>query len=214
MVKRTEVMTIGEEDVAFYYQLGNAVTQWADVENVLRAILLACFENRDEQDVTHRALSVGYFSIDGFRAKMDFVEGVVNRRFAQHQSDWARLVQRTRRSAGERNKLAHWSVVQYPANNPGRRFMLVPAVFKKTGRRAKRPQPPEGAQGLRDIVKMRMEFIALAMALHNFCARVQGQPEPHPRDHEQPGRPPLIGTLRGQILVRLARLLRSSEGKP
>lgn len=211
---RKEEMTIAEEELAFFFYVGSAITEWALVENTLRSVVLACFENRGEEDLTHRALSVGFLSIETFRARMDFAEGLVLRKFPQHGEAWTVLVKRTRRASAERNKLAHWVTHKYPDSNPGRRLMLVPWVFQKKKRRSKKPLPPDGSQGLRDIVKMQLEFIALAHALHNFCFRVQGQPEQHSKDREQPARPPLIAALRVQILERLARQLQSYEPNP
>jgi len=211
--QRTEEITIEEEEIAFFYSIGKAISEWGYVENVLGYLVLNCFEKKDNEDLTHSVTSVGFFSIETFKAKMDFAEAVVKRKFINHQSDWSKLVKRVRKSSGARNKLAHWAKQTYRENIPGRRFMLTPWVFSRK-KKSKHPQPPDGSQGLRDIHKMRLEFISLAMSLRNFEARVLGHTEPFPKSHEQPTRPLSIGKLRVQIPEGLASQLASSEKRP
>ena len=210
---RAAVMTMEEEEIAFYFCMGKAVSEWGIVENVLRSLLLDCFESKGGDDITHNVLSVGFFSIETFKAKMDFIEGIVLRRFPDNENEWADLVTRARKASGHRNKLAHWAVQIYEQNNPGRRYLLTPWVFQKSKKKSKKPQPPAGYQALRDVQKMRLEFVSLSMALRNFGARLHGLKEPFAKSLEQPENPPPIGTLRGQILEGLARLLKSSEKK-
>jgi hypothetical protein len=206
-------MTLAEEEIAFHYQLGKAITAWADVENTLRSILCACFDKGDK-NINWNSLSVGLFSIDAFRAKMDFVEGTVLRRFPEHKERWNALVKRTRGDSASRNKLAHWSVKEYPDSSAGRRFVLIPWVFPKPKNKTKRPIPPGGSLGLRDVYKTRTEFIALAISLYNFFCLLQGDEEPHEASLEQPTNPPQIAKLRAQILEGLARQLQPSAKKP
>ncbi len=205
-------MTPTEEDIVFHFQLGKAITEWANVENTLRSILCACFD-KGESNINWNSLSVGLFSIDAFRAKMDFVEGTVLRRYPEHKEKWSALVKRARSDSASRNKLAHWSVKEYPESTPGRRFVLIPWTYPKPKKKTKKPMPPDGSLGLRDVYKMRLEFIALATSLYNFFCLLQEGQEPLEAYLEQPMNPPPIATLRDQILEGLARQLQSSEKK-
>ena len=205
-------MTPAEEDIVFHFQLGKAITEWANVENTLRSILCACFD-KGENSINWNSLSVGLFSIDAFRAKMDFVEGAVLRRYPKHKEKWGALVKRARSDSGLRNKLAHWSVKEYPQSTPGRRFVLIPWTYPKPKKKTKKPMPPDGSLGLRDVYKMRLEFIALATALYNFFCLLQEGQEPLEAYLEQPMNPPPIATLRAQILEGLAHQLQPSEKK-
>jgi hypothetical protein len=203
-------MTPAEEDIAFHFQLGKAIAEWANVENTLRSILCACFD-RGEGNINWNSLSVGLFSIDAFRAKMDFVEGAVLRRFPEHKERWSALVKRARGDSSSRNKLAHWSVKEYPESTAGRRFVLIPWTYPKPKMKTKKPIPPSGSLGLRDVYKMRAEFIALAISLYNFCCLLQGDQEPLEAHLEQPKNPPPIENLRTQILEGLAHQLQPSK---
>ncbi len=205
-------MTLTEEDIAFHFQLGKAITEWANVENTLRSILCACFD-KGEGNINWNSLSVGLFSIDAFRAKMDFVEGTVLRRFPEHEKRWLAIVKRARGDSSLRNKLAHWSVKEYPESSAGRRFVLIPWTFPKPKKKTKKPIPPAGSLGLRDVYKMRAEFIALAISLYNFFCLLQGNQEPHEAYLEQPTNPPSIAKLRTQILEGLVRQLQPFKEK-
>jgi len=199
-------MTPAEEDIVFHFQLGKAITEWANVENTLRSILCACFD-KGEGNINWNSLSVGLFSIDAFRAKMDFVEGAVLRRFPEHEKQWSALVKRARGDSAMRNKLAHWSVKEFPESSAGRRFVLIPWTFPKPKKKTKKPIPPAGSLGLRDVYKIRAEFIALAIALYNFFCLLQSDQEPHEAYLEQPMNPPPITKLRDQIFGGLVRQL-------
>src|SRR5690349_3923633 len=106
------VMTQDEEIILFHYCLGVAITQWSSVENTLRSIVVACFK---DEELNHEALSVGFLSLEGFRAKLDFANRAVGRKLAGHQlsEEWGRLVERTKNLSTQRNKLAHWALGKY-----------------------------------------------------------------------------------------------------
>ena len=192
-------MTPAEEEIIFHFHLGKAISAWANVENTLRSILCACFD-KGEGNITWNSLSVGLFSIDGFKAKMDFVEGTVLRRFPEHEAKWLPLVKRTRGQSSMRNKLAHWSVKEFPESVAGRRFVLVPWVFQKPKNKTKKPMPPVGSLGLRDIFKSQGEFIAVSISLYNFYCLLDKAQTPLEESLEQPVAPPPIAKLRAQIL--------------
>lgn len=196
-------MTRDEEIVLFHYQLGVAITEWANVENLLRRLIVTGFKNID---LNWEALSVGFFSLEGFRAKLDFADGVVSRKIAAtpHISDWLDLVDRAKRLSFKRNKLAHWALMKYWECEPGQRLALTPWKFPKSRKKTKVPQPPPGSLRIRDVMKIHLEFKALAVSLENFCARLCKQTEPHPKADEQAGSPPTIQKLKLQIRAILS----------
>jgi len=192
-------MTKQEEQVAFYMQLGCALTQWAHVEDAVRAILVGGIVD----DLNRKAINVGFFSVDGFRAKMDFAEAVVARMLATKRPDqrdrWTKLVDRVRRASHQRNKLAHWRVMFYASSRSGRRYALEHWIQQKGALRKNKNQPKDGALCVRDVVKLRHEFFAVTCALRNFLHRIAGEKEPFPESAERPSNPPTIATLRRQI---------------
>jgi len=193
-------MTRTEEQVAFLMQLGASITQWAHVEDAVRRILSGAFHD----DLNRKAVNVGFFSIDGFRAKMDFTEAVVARMLATRRPEqsetWTELVDRTRRASHQRNKLAHWRVMTYADYKAGRRYALEPWIVTKKEARQYKDRPKPGALCLRDVVKLRHEFFSLTCALHNFLHRIAGKTEQFPKSAEQPSSPPTIAKLKRQIL--------------
>jgi hypothetical protein len=201
-------MTPGEEDVAFYYQVGNAITEWAFVEISLRNVAFSCIE-RGADDMNHKALGMGFVSLEGFRAKLDFTDGLVRRRFAGSAfvKEWGKLYDRVKRTSGQRNKLAHWGVATYSEAMPGRRLALVP--WSSSKKELKRKLPPTGALCIRDIARMRADFHSLAISVENLRARIEGQPERFPKEYEHAGAPPSLAKLRRMILDALVRLLRT-----
>lgn len=219
--QRTEVMTPGEEEIVFYFEVGNAITEWAYIERMLMMALESTLAGAP--DINQRAVNVGFMSVESFRAKMDFSDAAIARWLvsnAPHEvRNWKHLAKRIWAASGHRNKLAHWAVGRYPENNPGRRLMLEPPTKKKKPKKTSDPSkpqkklPPDGAQSLRHISQMRNDFIAVAVSLHNFSERLRGRTEPHARHHEQSEKAPTIAKLRGQMIEELARLLKPSDEK-
>ena len=203
-------LTLGEEETAFYYYLGRAIQAWVFVEITLREIVLVCTDD----DLTKKALAVGFVSIDGFKAKADFAEGVVGRKFVAQRRELAGLAKTARALSQQRNKLAHRGLALYELNDPGRRFLLSPWKHEKPHYkgRPKRPIPPEGSLSIRDIVKLEIEFTHCAMTLRNFAYRLEGREEPHKAAHEPPVRPPTTPQLVARMREVLANPLGSYGG--
>ena len=161
------------------------------IEAALLRIVTSCFKNddADETDVTHRALGVGFLSVEGFRSKMDFSEATVDRYLGQHhpgaREEWQGLVKRTWAASGHRNKIAHWAVNLYPAASPG-------------------PQILDHAARLQEKEHQVQEEIAFFL---------EGSEERYVARPGQRGPVPSIANLRDHILEELARLLRPSEQK-
>jgi hypothetical protein len=210
-MSRKAVMTQGEEDVVFFFYIGRSIEAWATAENMLRSVMIACIPT-GRDDITTHSVNVAFNSIDSFRAKMDFTEAIVHRRFPEVREDWKKLVTKTRSLSWQRNKIAHWRTALYDENMPGRRLMLVPWVIPKPKRRGNRPAPPPpGALALKDIWKLEYEFTVLAMRLENFAARLRGAPALHEESALQLPHPPTTAKLRDQILEEFRLRLSPSE---
>ncbi|MEO8164108.1 MAG: hypothetical protein ABI619_01805 [Betaproteobacteria bacterium] len=205
------VITQDEEIVAFHYCLGVAITQWSNVESMLRNIVVACFK---DEELNREALSVGFLSLEGFRAKLDFANRAVGRKLAGSglSADWDRLVERTKTLSTQRNKLAHWALGKYWQLPEGRRVVLTPWVYPKPKRRTKVPRPPNGSMHIRDIDGLSKEFVALAATLENFLHRAVGQPEPHSKSAERSQGPQTLSSLLRQLREIFSGQAGSSQG--
>lgn len=195
-------VTLGEEEVAMFYYLGHAIQAWAFVEVTLREIVLACVDD----ELTRNAMAVGFVSIEGFKAKMDFAEGIVGRKYVTRKAEWARLVKTARDLSKKRNRLAHRGLALFEQNEAGRRYVLSPWKHAKPdpAKQRKRPATPEGSMALRDVVKCDIEFIHCAMILRNFGASLEGKPAPHAEGLQPIASPPTIRQLVDRIHAGLA----------
>jgi hypothetical protein len=82
------VITEYEESVAFYYEIGLAITAWANVERSLLWIVTACFT---KHNYTQAALQ--FLSIENFRSKLAAAEHLFSTKFdgTKHAADWESL---------------------------------------------------------------------------------------------------------------------------
>ncbi|MCH7889619.1 MAG: hypothetical protein IIA00_10140 [Proteobacteria bacterium] len=201
-------MDINEEQIAFYSELGRAITQWAHVEHALMWIALACF-NKDD----YATLPTGFFAIENFRTKVQFADSVVAARFGKtkHMADWTALVDRMGNQSKARNRLAHYWMLGDPDNRAGRRYMLLPRREPLGTKLSTRHQKYPSAICLRDIARHRLEFFALTVSLENFYFRLSGRKEPFPKSLEQPKNPPTIARIRREIDAYASRPPRPSR---
>ena len=87
-------MTLDEEFLVFTSLLGEAIAMWAAAEKYLNDIVVSCFKNDDRE-----AISIGFFKLEGFRAKLDFADGVVACKIAdEHLEGWAELEKWSRKT--------------------------------------------------------------------------------------------------------------------
>jgi hypothetical protein len=194
-------MTPSEEQLAFYHGIGVAVTQWAHVENALYQVLYTCFDNRN-----HGELSTAFFSVENFRSKHQMADNVVSRKFrdSPNLSDWRALHDRIRSASAVRNALAHYWVLVYPDEKPGRQYGLLPRMGNSRKAPPKRSQKvPAGSLFVREIAQFGRRFSSLSKALTNFAARLGGHQEPFPKSLEQEARPMTLAQLKRQIHAML-----------
>lgn len=181
------IMTPAEEQLAFYYEVGRSITQWAHVEFALASMIAG-----GPDQVHGHMLVAGLFSIENFRSKLQYVDTMMSARALgpQDAETWRALRERCGTRSAMRNTLAHSWVLTDPDGKPGRRCKLMP--MSSTG---KERQPI----CLRDVAKLRSEFFALTTAIDNFSCRVRGLAEPFPEHLEQPQRPPTLAAIRREI---------------
>lgn len=185
-------MDQNEERLAFYFALGNAITQWAHVEFAISWIVTECLGTR-----ASKASAAAFFSIENLRSKLMYADTVVLSYVESKtlRADWARLKDRAAGLSTIRNKLAHSWVLNVPDAKPGRRTMLRQTRQTKNKGRSKYP----GALYVRDIRQHQLEFFALMVSLENFHARLSGRKEPFPKSLEQPHSPPTLAKIRREI---------------
>jgi hypothetical protein len=202
-----------EETIAFYFQLGLAITQWAEVESSLAHLISKCAGEQDRY-----MLLLGFLSIENFRSKLQFAGSVLGEKFRNHSClrDWATIAERLERCAAKRNKLAHRRVWRYPHGRPGRQIAIVPwPKFDPEGKDLLPPtgKPTKEAICLRDICVISCEFQAALVCLINFDARLHDRRELFPKSSEQPRVPIQLGRLYAQIHTALGHPSKSSLRK-
>lgn len=192
-------MTRDEEIVTFHYILGVAIANWTKVENNIAKIMAACFKS---EELNREALGVGFFSLEGFGARLKFADSVISRKIAGNpilHEDWKALADRARTIVKGRNKLAHWAIGKYWHRASGLRVVLVPWVYEKSRKKSKQPLPPRGSLNIREMYRLSMSFLAFAAALDNFRHRAIGKQERHAKSDEQAGNPPTADSLGREI---------------
>jgi hypothetical protein len=163
-------LTVNEEGVWFYYQLGLAITSWAHVEQSLYCVGSCCFNEDDQSQFV-----VTFFSIENFRSKLQVVDRLIKQNYKSHVKNWEPLALDLERLSKIRNHLAHYPVMNYGNDVPGKRIALLPRFGQPSKFKQATPKPPSGSIGLRDIVHARQRFVALAFGLEFFYDKLVGR---------------------------------------
>ncbi len=71
----SDVIDINEERLAFYHQIGLAITHWAHVEFALSWIV-----GHEFSKTNYNLAVTGFLSIENFRSKLQYADTVVQRR--------------------------------------------------------------------------------------------------------------------------------------
>jgi hypothetical protein len=176
------IMTLNQESVLFFYELGQAIRYWTYVEHDLRHLVTASVVDDDK-----RMLSIGFISIESFQSKLTFCSSIISERY-QGSSDferWRALSSRLQSAKVLRDRLGHWTVMVYPLSREGRRYALMNSKEEQLAApmrgHADRPgkSPPMDAMCIREIVAARNEFEALRHALQNLRSALLGLMEYH-----------------------------------
>lgn len=191
-------MNLGEEEVVFHHQLGQALAQWAYVEGQIQRIVIQCVPLPSRP-----AVAAAYVSIESFYSKLRFCDNLVAATYGKawpHIERWTAANKEATRLASKRNLLAHGIKHLYANNVVARRWTLVDQrpvdgkIPHLTGK-----CPPSGALGMIDIAKIRHEFHALTTDLLNVFELLGGRREPFPEGIEPATYRPTIRLLRNQI---------------
>lgn len=164
-------MTPSEEHLAFFSEIGSTVTQWAMVERALFEVAGYCVGKRHFNIIGH-----GFFSIENFRSKLQFVDSLVQIKAAKKPrllAQWKTIHDSARSVSTRRNKLAHDRVMVYPSEAEGRRYALIPWLDKKNTGPANKP--PSHALCVKDIVMIRFAMTHLTLSLDGFACKISGQ---------------------------------------
>jgi hypothetical protein len=203
-MKLDDDMSLGEEEVAFFFEIGRALAQWAHIEGQLRRIVGLCVSPVDAL-----TMSTGFLAIEAFHSKLDFCDQVIRRKFSKSEdliADWDDLYRKLERRARTRNQLAHRKAAPYIDGDVGRRWGLVAWLRDKEDRPYGKPiksKAPSSAYCLAAIITARREFHAMTTSLSNFAAALDNRPKPFPKSLEQVDGAPAIRDTRNQIRAAL-----------
>jgi hypothetical protein len=192
-------VTPAEEQLAFYFEIGNAITQWAHVEHSLGWVFATCFSDND-----FSAAGMVFFAIENFRSKLAAVDHAMRAAHGTtpHYAEWEGVQDRLRATSAKRNALAHYPSLIYATGRPGLRYALIPRISRSKAKIP--PKVPAGRLFVRDIVAIRYEFFALNITLQNLHSRLRGQSEEFPKANETPKPPPTIAKIRKWVLLPIA----------
>jgi hypothetical protein len=115
--------------IAFYFQLGAAITPWAEVESSLAHLISTCTAEQDRY-----MLLLGFFSIENFRSKLQFATSILGEKFRNHPAlrDWPGFAKKLEHCAAKRNQLAHRKVWEYPFSKKTGRRMSTPGLAQRS----------------------------------------------------------------------------------
>lgn len=203
-------MTRTEEHVAFYYELGLAISVWASVEQRLCDIVQVCLNNTD-----HVSVIVSFYAIENFRSKLQYADALVRAQHWQNQpvmDKWAIMVESARKASTKRNHLAHRHAVEFgdPKASPGRRFALLDWA-KWWSDAPPSSKPPSGSLCVRDISIIQSEFLKLQHELNDLAWQMRGVQLPLRGSRARVPDPPTIRMLRDYLRAALAPPPKSSR---
>lgn len=184
-------MNENEEQLAFYWKLGTAITQWAHVEHSLSRLLYTA-------DVPARIHCREFWNLStrgSFQAQLQLVDKTIREQVvdASHLRVWHRLRKRVRNGYAKRNGLAHFTLVGFQGQ-PGRRMGLV-SWKQPIGNVA-----PSEAICVRNLVGSAQTFFALAISIDNLEHSIRGVPKTYPVDLEIPGPTPSLKAVQTDLL--------------
>jgi hypothetical protein len=195
------VVAPSEEHIAFYLEIGMAITQWAHVEQALYSLCSLCVSPENMNPLFY-----GFFSIENFRSILSFTSRML---LAKYETDprskgMSELFERVMKCSTKRNKLVHRRVHGFMNEKPGRRYALLewPKQHEKPPHNAvpgMAVRCPSSALCLREINAIRFEFSALFVTLTNLHLRLLGVKVAFAESDEQPKRPLPIQKLADQI---------------
>lgn len=204
------VISVNEEQIAFFMAMGQAVSQWSFIEHGLFLVVSRCFDMDDFQPLAN-----GFYSIENFRSKVSFVDRSfqVSRHVDGFGADWAKTKENVTKLAKSRNAIAHSRVMIHFRAPEGKRFAIVPTFAKPRGKRDNPDHPPPGSLCLRDIDLARLRFSQAHSQLMSLYLRMDGQEDLYAESALQESNPQTLAQLRHQIYSMLPSREESSPTK-
>jgi hypothetical protein len=205
-------MHIVEEQLLFFHAIGEALAQWAYVENQLWLLASSTFPLQQRRQVVE-----GLMAVESFRAKLNVCD-----RYIRHSTNeegfltrWAKAKESLERLSQKRNKVAHRVPVLYSAAKEGRRYALEawnPSVLQPG------EHPTTEALCLQQLELLRREFHQLTSDLASLNRlRAVGVPLPPAFDVEHTRQRSLreirAVAMQGHKLVRLSPRPQATHGE-
>lgn len=196
-------MTVNEESVGFYYELGRAITSWAHVELALFWIASTAINKSARKQV-----GLAFFSIDAFHNKLKVADRLFKSKHesSKHKAKWPPLRQKLETLSTTRNNLAHYTVMNYVNDLPGRRIALIPKISTPSKFKQRVPKPPSEALCVREIIYARKKFVAAAFELESLYYNLIHRKWHFPESAAQAGNAPTQAEVTSQIRSMLGRL--------
>ena len=172
-------ISINDEFLIFYQELGTAITNWSMVEEALSQVAAAALPK-----ARNRTVAAGFFAIENFRSKLKFVDEIVREELSValvHM--WDPMHNRADSLSVDRNKLVHRVPLRILAQSPGKRVVLIRPNFYRSppsafvSKKGKPVLPPDTVT-IHHIVMMRRQFYQLSEALYQFAMHLEGGPKP------------------------------------
>jgi hypothetical protein len=196
------VMYPAEEQLAFHFAIGTAITQWAHVENNLYLIAYRCFGSNEASALT---LASSFYAVENFRSKLAFVSRAFETTDFRDKfgSEWNSVRDEIQNLSSLRNAIAHGRLIIYTTTKPGRMCALVP-VFGKESKIKQRPgTPPPGSLCVRDIDLAAKRFSRASSKLMSLYFRIGGEEDHYAEFSQREPEPKTLAQLRRQIYTML-----------
>lgn len=171
-------MSIQEEHIAFYLEIGMTITMWANAERALYGVVAACVGKRSAA-----AVGEAFFAIANFSSKLAFADALVTSKVTDSGmlANWAALEKEMGAASRRRNNVAHHFALGYPEGGIGARYALLPWRPKDRTQKRYGSAPPGESMGVFDIADLRGRIFTLIMNLDNLAAQIARKPRPFPR---------------------------------
>ena len=166
-----EEIDINEEQLAFYFELGLAITQFKHLSDHLFYVLELTinFTAPEKSDAIAEYVNAQTFGHQLRIARKFFPANLPN----EFQAEWAVLDRELTDAKEKRNTLAHSWIMVDAHRSPGERVMLLPSSGSRwIGGKS----IPDHAVFLLDIVDYRYKFFAVGNRLQNLDWRLRGKP--------------------------------------
>ena len=169
-------MTEDEERRKFYAAIGEGITEWTHIEDMLYLICQNLLSPGD-----HRLVAAMFYAIDSFRGKLAMTSAVIRRGLAGNTNAldaWKKLAKALNRKYDRRNVLAHHQAYFDPNQAEGRRYRLVSPILDPDSERV--GLEPVGVH-LSELIYSIKIFKVLCRRVRDFAKayapmRAEGQP--------------------------------------